>query len=123
MKETGFQYGVDTDAMLSISTIHQYTNMEFNNAYHPPLMDVKMARSNSSSVSTLTSTSVTSKNDEVFSLQNPIHDQINYSYLSKSQSRYVCRAIDVMKTQVKLLVRKRLHPLILAYFLKDKSIK
>ena len=31
MKDTGLYDGVDIDAMLSVSTLHQYANMECNN--------------------------------------------------------------------------------------------
>ena len=37
MKNTGLQDGVDIDVMLSESTLHQYSNTECNNYYHPPL--------------------------------------------------------------------------------------
>ena len=73
--------------MLYASTLHQYSNMEFNNESHPPLINGIISPSNNSSVSTLTSPSDNSKNDEVCSLQNTIYGKIKYSYLSKTQSR------------------------------------
>ena len=99
--------------MLPKSILHQYVNIEYNNGYHYPFMNSKMLTSKHSSVSTLTSPSVTSKNDEVCSLQNPIHEKIKYSYLSKTQSRYVRRLSYVMKTHIKLIYHKTWHFVIL----------
>ena len=61
--DTGLQDGVDIDAMLSASALHQYANMECNNESQTPLINFKMSPSNNSSVSTLTSPSITSIND------------------------------------------------------------
>ena len=52
-----------------------------------------------------------------------MHKKIKYSYLSKNQSRYVCRASGVMKKQIKLLAHKTWNSVILGYLLKDKSMK
>ena len=71
----------------------------------------------------MTSTSVTSINDEVCSLQNPIHDKIKYSDLSKTQARAVRCASDVMKKHIKLLSQKTCNSVILEYFLKYKVMK
>ena len=98
--------------MLSESTLHQYANMECNNEYNSPFTNDKIPPSNNSSVLTLASTSVTSINDEVYSSQNPIHQKINYSDLSKTWVRSVCRASDAMDTQVKLLAKKALNDVI-----------
>ena len=78
MEDTGLQDGVDIDVMIPASTLHQYANMEYNNDSHFPFMNGKRSTSNNSSVSTLTPPSVTSIKDEVFSLQNPIHEKIKY---------------------------------------------
>ena len=43
MEDTGLQDGVEIDAILPASTIHQYANMECNNESHPPLMNGKMS--------------------------------------------------------------------------------
>ena len=86
-------------------------------------MNIKFLTSNNSSVSTLTSLYVTSINDELCPLQNTIYEKINYSYLSKTQARYVCHASDINKTQIKLLAHKTWHSVILEYLLKDKSMK
>ena len=59
-----------------------------------------------SSVSTVTSTYSTLRKEEICSIQNPIHEKIKYSYLSKSQTRAACRENDVTKTQMKLLFHK-----------------
>ena len=80
--------GVDIDFMVPASTLNKYVNMECNNDYHTPLMAFKMSTLKSS-VSTLTLPYVTSRNDELFSSQNPIHEKIKYSYLSKTQERAV----------------------------------
>ena len=42
MGDNGLQYGVDTDDMLSTSTLHQYTNMEQKNNSNPPLINGKI---------------------------------------------------------------------------------
>ena len=91
MEYTGFQDGVDIDVILTSSTLHKYASTEFNNYYHPPLTDSKISTSKNYSISTLTSPSVTSINDEVFLLQNPIRQKIKYSDFSKTQSRYIHR--------------------------------
>ena len=79
-----------------------------------------MSSSNNSPVSTLTLPSTISINYEVCSLQNPIHEEIKYSYFSKIKEIAFFRASDVMKKQVKLLSHKTRHNMILGYFLKDK---
>ena len=72
-----------------------------------------MSSPNSSSVSTLTSPSDISINDEVCSLQNKIYEKINYSDLSKTQARDVHNKSGVMKKQVELLANKIWDPMIL----------
>ena len=89
MEYTGFQDGVDIDVILTSSTLHKYASTEFNNYYHPPLTDSKISTSKNYSISTLTSPSVTSINDEVCSLQNPVHENIKYSDFYKTQARAV----------------------------------
>ena len=86
--------GVDIDDILPVSALNQYLNMEYNNEYH------KISTSNNSSVSTLTSPSVISNNDEGCSLFSPIQKKIEYSYVSKTQSRTVRIAIDVVSPQI-----------------------
>ena len=66
----------------------------------------KIPPSKQLAVSILTSTSGISWNDELSSLLNPTHENINVSYLYKTQVRSVCCASYVMKTQVKLLAKK-----------------
>ena len=73
MENTGLQDGVEIDVMLPSSTLHKCANMEFNNKYDYSLMNGKMSTPKYSSVSTLNSTSLTSINYQVGSLQNPIH--------------------------------------------------
>ena len=82
-----------------------------------------MSTSQHSSVSTLNSPSVTSINDEVFSLETPIHEKINYSCLSKTQARRFQRSSGVMKTHIKSIDHKTCHYEILEYFLKYKAMK
>ena len=77
-EDTGLKYGFDIDIMLPEYTINQYTNMECNNCSRYPLMNGKMSPSNNQPVSTFITPSVTSINDEVCSLQNPIQEKINY---------------------------------------------
>ena len=43
MEYTGLQDDVDIDDMLSVSTLHQYVNMECNNEYHIPFINDKMS--------------------------------------------------------------------------------
>ena len=83
MEDTWLQGGIDIDAVLSTSTLHQYSSMVCNNESHPPLVNSKIASSNHSSVSTFTSPSDNSRNDEVCSLQNTIHEKMDYSDFSK----------------------------------------
>ena len=97
MENTGSKDGVDIDIILSASTLHQYENIEYNNEHHKNFMNGKISTSKNSSVSTLTSPSATSTNDGGCSLFSPIHKNIKYSYLSKTQEKYVRRASDVMK--------------------------
>ena len=66
---------------------------------------------------------VTSRNDQVRSLKDPIHEKISYSDLSKNQARSVHCASDVINTKIKLLVHRTWHSVILKYLLKDKSMK
>ena len=42
-EDSRLQDGVEIDAILYSSTIHQYANMECNNESHPPLMNGKMS--------------------------------------------------------------------------------
>ena len=123
IENTGLQYCVYIDVMLPEYTLRQYSNMEYNNDFHSALMNGNMSTSNNSPVSALTPVSVTSRNDKVFSLQNPIHENIKYSHLSKTQERAVHCATDVIKTQIKLLANKTWHSTMLENFLKDKSTK
>ena len=67
--------------------------------------------------------SVTSINDEVCYLQNPIREKINYSSLSKTLAMAVHCASYIIKTQIKLLSNKTWNSMILEYFLKIKSMK
>ena len=86
-----------------------FTNIPILNAtiiITPPLRNGKISTSKHLSVFTLTPPSVTSINDKVHPLQNPIHDKINYLDLSKNQARSVHCASNVMKTYIKLLSHK-----------------
>ena len=78
---------------------------------------------NNSSVSKLTLPSSNSRNDDVWSLQTLIHENIKYSYLFKSKEIAVCRECDVMNKQVKWSDHKAWYSVILQYFLKDKAMK
>ena len=70
MESTGLHYGVDFDFMLPASTLHQYSNMEYNDEYNYLFINGTISTSNNSSVSTLMSPSVTSINEKVCLLQN-----------------------------------------------------
>ena len=87
------------------------------------MINGKFSTSNNSSNFTLTSPSINSTNDEVCSLQNPIHEKIKYLELYKIQARYFRRESGLNNTQVKLLARKTWLTLMLEYFLKEKSMK
>ena len=71
----------------------------------------------------MTSPYVTSINDELCLLQNPIHEKIKYSYLSKTKYGYVHSSSSVIKTQIKLLEHITWNSVILEIFLKDKPMK
>ena len=73
MEDSRFQDGVDIDFMLPASILYKYANIESNKYSCPPFMNGKTTTIKNSSVSTFTSTSITSKNDEICSLQNKIH--------------------------------------------------
>ena len=103
MGKTVLQDGAEITNMLYAPTLHQHANMEYNNVSHSPWIIGKIPPSKSSSVSTLTSISSNSINNEVFYSQNPIHKNIKYSYLSKNQARAVHHASDVIQKQIKLL--------------------
>ena len=120
MEDTVLQDGVDIDAMLSASTPHQYANMEYNNDYNQTLTNGKISTSKISSVSTLTPPYDNPRNDEVCSLKNPIHDNIKYLDLSKTQARADCQASGVMKKQIKLLAHRTWNSMIIEYLPKDK---
>ena len=78
MENNGLPDVVDIEVMLAASTLNQYTNMEYNNEHNNLLRNGNSSTSNNSSVSTLTSPSVKSKNDEGCSLFSPIHENIQY---------------------------------------------
>ena len=84
-------------------------------------MNGKISTSNNSSVSTLTSPYVTSRNYEVCLLQNKKHKKIKYSDFSETQSIPVHCEIDAMETQIKLLDYKTWNSVIFEYFKKDKA--
>ena len=119
----GLADGVDIDDMLPESAPNQYVNMRYNDEHHNLYMNNKISTSNNSSVSTLTSPSVTSKNDEGCSLFSPIHKKIKYSDSSKTKSRAIRSANDVMKSQIKLFSNKTWNSIILKYLLKYKYTK
>ena len=87
--------------------------MEYNNEHHNLQINGNISTSNNSSVSILNSTYFTSTDDKGCSLFIPIHEKIKYSYLSKTQSRAVRRAIGVMKSNIKLLANKMWHSVII----------
>ena len=78
MEDTGFQDVVEIGIMLPASTLHQHANTECNNYSHYPLMNCKMSSSKNISLSTLTSPSFTSRNDEVcsFTKSNTPEDEV-----------------------------------------------
>ena len=69
-------------------------------------INFKISPSNYSSVSTFTSPSFNSRNDEECFLQNPKDEKTNYSDFSITQARAVSCASDSIKTQIKLLGHK-----------------
>ena len=75
--------------------------MEYNNKHHNLHSNGNISASKNSSVSTLTSPSVTSTNDEGCSLFITIHKKIKYSDLSKTQPRSVICRSHVMKSYIK----------------------
>ena len=89
--------------MLLESTVHQYVTVEYNNEHHNLQINGDISITKNEWVSTLTLPYVTSTNDEGFSLFSPIHDTIKYSDWSKSQSRSVRSASDVINSQIKSL--------------------
>ena len=109
--------------MLPASALNQYVNMEYNNENHNLHINGNISTSNNSSLLTLTSTSVTSKNNKGCLLFIPIHDKIKYSDLSEKQSRSVRCAIYLMKLQIKVLANKIWNYIILEYILKYKYMK
>ena len=84
MENNGFPYGVFIDVMLPAFTLNQCPNMEYNKVNHNLLINGDISTSKNSSVSTLTSPSVTSTNDEVCSIFSIIHEKFQYSDLSKT---------------------------------------
>ena len=117
------QDGVVIYVILPVPTLNQYANMEYNNKHHNLVNNSEIPKSNSSSVSTLPSHSVSSTNDKGCSLSNAIHENIKYSYEYKTQSRYVRRASDVIKSYMKLLARKTWHSVLLEYLLRYKAME
>ena len=79
IENTGLRDGVDIYAVIPLSTLNLYANMEYNNKHHKLLINGKFLTSNNSTVSTLTSPFITSTNYKVCSLFSPIHDNIKYS--------------------------------------------
>ena len=71
----------------------------------------------------MNSPSITLTNKEGCSLFSPIHKNINYSDLSKTQPRAVRRASDAMKSHIKLLANKIWNSVILDYLFKDKGME
>ena len=61
MENNGLPDGVDTDDMSPVSALNQYSNMEYNNLHTDLQRNGNISTLNSSSVSTLTLSSVTSK--------------------------------------------------------------
>ena len=82
-ENNGLPDGVDIDDILPASVLNQCVNIKYNNKYCKFQINSNIPTSNYSSVPTLTSPSVTSKNYEVCSLFNPIHKKIKYSYSFK----------------------------------------
>ena len=84
MKGIGLQDDVDIDAMLYASTLHHYSNIEFNTKSHAPFINGTMSPSNSSSVSTLTPPSSGSiLIDFDFLKSNNQDDQVFRSFLTQ----------------------------------------
>ena len=77
-------YSMVLKLMLCYQNTH-FINMSTWNTLNtpPPLINGNISPLNSSRVSTLTSPSANSRNDEVSYPKNPIHNKINYSDLSK----------------------------------------
>ena len=123
MGNNGFPDGVGIGVILTGSAPNQYSNIEYNNKINNLLRNGNVLTSNKSSFSTLTSPSVTSTNEKLYSLLSPIHEKIKYSDLFKTQSRAVRHAGDVMKPQIKLLAIKTWHSVILGYLFNYKDTK
>ena len=79
MEDTGLQDGVDIDAMLSASTLFQYSNMEFNNESNSTFINSTTSPSKYRSISIFTSPAVNSINYEVCSFKT------QYSRISSIQ--------------------------------------
>ena len=69
---------VGIDNMLPASALNQYFNTEYNNYHHNLQKNGTISTSYKSSVSTLSSPSIASTNNEGFSLFSPIHEKIWY---------------------------------------------
>ena len=57
------------------------------------------------------------------SLFSPIHENIQYSNLSKTQSRDFRRVSNIIKSQKKILAHKTWNSVILEYLLKDTDME
>ena len=79
--------------------------MEYNNEHYNLSRNGNVSTSNNSVVSAFTSPAVKPTNDKVCSLFSTINEKIKYSYLSKTKSRAVGRAIDLTKSQTYDLVK------------------
>ena len=123
MENNGLPDCAGIDYIFHECALNQYVNVKYNNEHHNLHINGNISTSNKSSVSTLTAPSVSSTNDEGCSLFSTLHEKIKYSDLSKTQSRAVRYASDVMKSQIKLLANKTWHSVIIEYFLEDKDTK
>ena len=121
-ENNGWPDGVDIDDMLPASTLNQHVNMEYNNEHYKLHSNGNSSKFNSL-VSTLTSPYVTLKNAKWRSLLSSIHENIKYSYWSKTRSRAVRTASDAMKQHIKLLSNKIWHLVIPENLLKDNDMK
>ena len=95
------------------SAPNQCVNMEYNNEHHNLHSNNSISTSNNSSVLTLTSPYVKSKNEEGCLLFNPIHNNIKFSGVSKAQSIAVRFERYIMKSWIKLLSNKTWNHVIL----------
>ena len=122
-ENNGLPDGVYIGDMLPASKLNQYVNIEYNNEHHNFQRNGNISTSYNSSVSTLTSTSVTLKNDKGCSLLITKYENTKFSYLSKTRPITIRSASGIIKSQTKILANKTWHYVVLEYVLKYTAMK